>query len=72
MRVAHFAASAEDANADATAAGDDIARMQQLTTGVLADLKQSDETHQRTLASLTQSIQTNDQTLVATTTSVRG
>jgi hypothetical protein len=73
MRVAHFAASAQDASADATAAGDDIARMQQLTTDALADLKQSDESHQRALASVTQSIQTNDETLVAaSSTTVKG
>jgi hypothetical protein len=73
MRVAHFAASAEDASADATAAGDDIARMQQLTSDAIADLKQTDESHERALASLTQSIQTNDATLVAaTSTTVKG
>ncbi len=73
LRVAHFAAAAQDASADATAAGDDIARMQQLTTDALADLKQSDASHQRALASVTQSIQSNDETLVAaSSTTVKG
>jgi hypothetical protein len=67
LRVAHFAASAQDASADATAAGDDIARMQDLTKDAIADLKQEDQSHERALASLTQSIETNDATLVATT-----
>jgi hypothetical protein len=73
IRVAHFAAAAQDANADATAAGDHMTHAQQLTTDALADLKRSDESHRRALASLTQSIQTHDDTLVATTpTTVRG
>ena len=67
LRVAHFAATAQDASADAAAAGDDMARMQQLTKDAIADLKQRDQSHERALASLTQSIQINDATLVATT-----
>jgi high-affinity Fe2+/Pb2+ permease len=65
LRVAHFAATAEDAHANATAAGDNIERLQQLTTDVLADVKQADQSHQHALASLAQSIQTNDRTFVA-------
>jgi hypothetical protein len=67
LRVAHFAASAEDASADATAAGDDITRMHQSTKDAIADLNQGDQSYERALASLTQSIETNDATLVATT-----
>jgi hypothetical protein len=65
LRVTHFAAAAEDAHANATAAGDDVERLQQLTGDVLADVKQVDQSHQHALASLAQSIQTNDQTLVS-------
>jgi hypothetical protein len=65
LRVAHFAASAEDASANATAAGDHIEQLQQLTADVIADVKQADQSHQHALASLMQSIQTNDQTFVA-------
>jgi len=72
-RVAHFAAAAEDASADATADGDHIAQLQSLTSDVIANLKQSDQSHERALASLTQSIETNDQTLVeASSTTVKG
>ena len=63
-RVDHFEASAEDASANATAAGDDVEHLRQLTDDVLADLKQTDQSHQRALESLTQSIQTHDETLV--------
>jgi hypothetical protein len=64
LRVAHFAAAAEDESADATAAGDRVAQLQQLTADVLADIKQADQSHRRALESLTQSIQTKDQTLI--------
>jgi hypothetical protein len=73
LRVAHFAAAAEDASADATAAGDHIDQSQQLTADVLADLKQADQSHQHALASLVQAIQTNDQTfVVASSMTVKG
>ncbi len=72
-RVAHFAAAAEDASADATADGDRITQLQSLSSDVIANLKQSDQSHERELASLTQSIETNDQTLVeASSTTVKG
>ena len=72
-RVAHFAAAAEDASADATADGDHIAQLQSLSSDAIATLKQSDQSHERALASLTQSIETNDQTLVeASSTTVKG
>ena len=72
-RVAHFAAAAEDASADATAAGADIQQLQTLSSDALANVKQNDESHERALESLTQSIQTNDQTLVeASSTTVKG
>jgi hypothetical protein len=64
-RVDHFAAAAEDANADATAADDDVQELQQETTDVLADMKQDDASHERAVESLTQSMQTNDETVVA-------
>jgi hypothetical protein len=64
LRVAHFAAAAEDAGADATAAGDHIEQLAQHTADVLADVKQTDQSHRRALESLAQSIQTNDQTLI--------
>ena len=57
-RVDHFAAAAEDASADATAASSGIDELQQLTADVVADLKQTDQSHERALESLTQSIQT--------------
>ena len=73
VRVDDFAATAEDASADATAAGNDITELQQFTADVLADIKQSDQSHERALASLTQAIQTNDQTLVvASSMTVKG
>ena len=72
-RVDHFAAAAEDASADATAASSGIDELQQLTADVVADLKQTDQSHERALESLTQSIQTNDQTLVtASSMTVKG
>jgi hypothetical protein len=71
--VEQFAATATDANANATAADDHVQELQQLTSDILADLKQSDRASQRTTATLTQAMQTNDATVVApTTTSVRG
>ncbi len=72
-RVDHFEAVAEDASADATAAGNHLDELQQVTADVLADLKQTDKSHQRALASLTQSFQTSDQTLVtASSMTVKG
>jgi hypothetical protein len=72
-RVDHFEACAEDASADATAAGNDLDHLQQLTADVLANLKQTDESHGRALESLTHSIQTNDQSLVtASSMTVKG
>jgi hypothetical protein len=73
VRVEQFAATATDANANATAADDHVQELQQLTSDILADLKQSDRASQRTTATLTQAMQTNDATVVApSTTSVRG
>jgi hypothetical protein len=72
-RVDHFEATAEDASAEATSAGDGAQAMQELATDVLADLKQTDQSHERALESLTQSIQIHDQTLVtASSMTVKG
>lgn len=67
-RSQHFAATATDANADATAAGDQMQELQQLTTDVLAEVKQTDQSHQRALQSLVDASQTADATVVAPTT----
>jgi hypothetical protein len=73
LRVAHFAAAAADASADATSGRDHIEQLGQRTADVLADVKQADQSHRRALESLTQSIQTSDQTLVvASTMPVKG
>jgi hypothetical protein len=73
VRVQQFAATAEDANANATADADKVQELEQLVADVLADLKQSDKANQQTTQSLTQAIQTNDATVVApSTTTVRG
>ncbi len=64
-RSQHFAATAQDANADATAAGDQIQELQMVTAEVLTDVKQTDKSHQRALQSLVQATQTNDDTLAA-------
>jgi len=72
-RVEHFEANAEDASADATAAGSDIDELQQLTADVIAGVKQSDESQERALESLTQAFETHDETLVtAASTPVKG
>ena len=72
-RVDHFAAAAEDASADATAAGERPRPPPAAHDRRPRDLKQTDESHERALESLTQSIQTNDQTLVtASSMTVKG
>jgi hypothetical protein len=72
-RCEHFAAAAEDASADATAAQGQIDHLQELTSDVLTDLKQEDQSHQRAIQSVAQAVQTRDQTLVtAASMSVRG
>jgi hypothetical protein len=72
-RCEHFAATAEDASADATAAQGQLDHLQELTSDVLTDLKQEDQSHQRAIQSVAQAVQTRDQTLVtAASMSVRG
>ena len=72
-RVLHFAASAEDATADATGAQNHIDQAQQVTSDALADLKGVDQSHQRALQSLAQAVETHDQTAVtAASMQIRG
>jgi hypothetical protein len=72
-RCEHFAATAEDASADATAAQGQLDHLQELTSDVLTDVKQEDQSHQRALQSVAQAVQTRDQTLVtAASMTVRG
>jgi hypothetical protein len=72
-RCEHFAATAEDASADATAAQGQLDHLQELTSDVLTDLKQEDQSHQRAIQSVAQAVQTRDQTSVtAASMTVRG
>jgi hypothetical protein len=72
-RCEHFAANAEDATANATAAQNGIDQLQELTSDVLTDVKQRDQSHERALQSLAQAVETHDQTLItAASTTVRG
>lgn len=65
VRSGQFAANAEDASADATAATDKMNELQQVTGDVISDLKQTDKSHARSLQSVTQAIQTNDDAAIA-------
>lgn len=72
-RNEHFAAASVDANADATEAQNQIDKMQDLTSDVLTDLKEDDQSHQRALQSVSEAIQTHDQaTVTAASMSVKG
>ncbi len=72
-RCEHFAANAEDATADATAAQNGVDQLQELTSDVLTDVKQRDQSHERALQTLAQAVESHDQTLVtAASTTVRG
>jgi hypothetical protein len=73
VRTGQFAANAEDASADATAATNRMGELQELTENVLADLETTDRSHERSLQALTQAMQTNDDTTVApATVTVKG
>jgi hypothetical protein len=65
VRSGQFAANAEDASADATAATDKMNELQQVTSDVISDLKETDKSHARSLQSITQAIQTNDDAAIA-------
>lgn len=68
VRTGQFAANAEDASANATAATNRMGELQELTENVLADLEATDKSHGRSLQALTQAMQTNDDTTVAPAT----
>jgi hypothetical protein len=73
IRVGDFAADAEDASGDATAATDRFQELGELTDDLIADLKDSDEAHGQSLQTLTQAIETNDDAgLVPASMTVRG
>ena len=65
IKTGEFAANAEDASAGATQATNRMTELQELTTDVIADLKDADKSHQQSLQVLTQAMQTNDATIVA-------
>jgi hypothetical protein len=73
VRDGDFAGNAEDAAADATAATDRIQQLDELAADVIADLKETDESHGQTLQTLVQAIETNDETgLTPASMTVRG
>jgi hypothetical protein len=65
VRSGQFAANAEDASADATAATDKMNELQQVTSDAISDLKETDKSHARSLQSITQAIQTHDDAAIA-------
>jgi hypothetical protein len=65
VRTGDFAANAEDATADATAASNEINELQEITSDALADLKDQDKSHEQAIQGVTQAIQTHDDAAIA-------
>ncbi len=63
-RVSHFAAAAEDAEADATSARNHIGELETAAEQLLSNLKDTDHSHEQALESLGDAIAIHDETLV--------
>jgi hypothetical protein len=73
IRNGDFAAKAQDAAADAEGAKQRSERLDQLTTWIIDELKDSDKSHERAMQSVQGAMQTNDQTaVIAASVSVKG
>lgn len=73
VRNGDFAASAQEASADAEAARQRSERMDELTKWVVDQLKDDDKSHERALQTLQGAMQTNNQTaVIAASVSLKG